>query len=410
MGGGASRRKTKSKPTRLPLRAHTEEIEDPTEEENPAFILAKEKLEKVLLTPKGSAALELEAENHGGDLTVAKRAMIALLRTKYPKPERVVKPADPVPEGMQSTYTERASMYDIKLDKMLVKSMPISDRTLSTSNFKILYDQCPDPTQGHTLLMACEKLVKTFAEQNQIPEKDWKAFYQTKLYEPAFSRSKELQTDMGAIAEYLWTSAARMNKTEFCGILNSAIRGDEPSDMIHAIVICRAINLRRMTARDVCSSKNFKFPKNGECWRGSGFKDCFRNFFVVGKKFRVPGFLATSLDSFIAKRFMKRSMSVKGFSAVLWKIEVDPRGAEDPLYRCAHVSYVSNTMIKGEDEFLFAPYSAFTIHAVKWVDDPRSTAVKRRLSFGSLLYHKITLRAVLDNRSMPDTLPLSPWY
>ena len=33
----------------------------------------------------------------------------------------VQKPAEPVPDGMKVTYTERASMYDIKLDTMLVK-------------------------------------------------------------------------------------------------------------------------------------------------------------------------------------------------------------------------------------------------------------------------------------------------
>lgn len=418
MGAGASakRKQSQSEP-RAPPKIRFIVNHDP-DEENPEFIRAAKKLEQVLSTPAGEAALRSEADNnHGGDLARAKRAMMGHLRDKYPKPERVVKPAEPVPDGMKVTYTERASMYDIKLDTMLVKSMPIKDRTLQTSNFKILYDQCPDPTLGHTLLTACEKLVKTFAEQNDVGEKEWKAFYHKKLYEPAFSRGKDLQTDMGAIAEYLWTSAARLKKKEFCGMLNNAIRGDDPADMIHAIVICRAINLRRMTARDVSSKENFKFPENGECFRGTGFDDSCRPFFAVGKSYRVPGFLATSLDQFIAKRFMKRMMGSSTLTPTLWKILVDPRGEKDPLYRCAHVSYVSNTMIKGEDEFLFAPYSAFTVRSVQWIgdDDPTPTPSgvsrpRRKTSFGEMLYHTITLQAVLDNRSMPDTLALAPWY
>ena len=49
-----------------------------------------------------------------------------------------------------------------------------------------------------------------------------------------------------------------------------------------------------------------------------------------------------------------------------------------------------------EAEFLFAPYSTFTIKSVKWGDGGKP--------------HKIKIRAATDNSTKPEDLPLSPWY
>ena len=48
-------------------------------------------------------------------------------------------------------------------------------------------------------------------------------------------------------------------------------------------------------------------------------------------------------------------------------------------------------------EFLFAPYSAFTVEAVEWASDPDEA-------------HRVVLRAAIDNRREPEDLPLAPWY
>ena len=39
-----------------------------------------------------------------------------------------------------------------------------------------------------------------------------------------------------------WTSAKRIGGFEFCGILNDALRRDDPSDLVYAIVVVRGIN------------------------------------------------------------------------------------------------------------------------------------------------------------------------
>ena len=58
---------------------------------------------------------------------------------------------------------------------------------------------------------------------------------------------------------------------------------------------------------------------------------------------------------------------------------------------------ITNSHVKGEDEYLFAPYSVFQVVSCKWSDsnpDP----------------HEIVLTAALDNKLEEDNLPLAPWY
>ena len=61
------------------------------------------------------------------------------------------------------------------------------------------------------------------------------------------------------------------------------------------------------------------------------------------------------------------------------------------LYKCI--------TLQGEDEFLFAAYSAFEVVRVHWSATPQNKA----------LPHEITLRAFPDNRAVSEDVPLSPW-
>ena len=71
--------------------------------------------------------------------------------------------------------------------------------------------------------------------------------------------------------------------------------------------------------------------------------------------------------------------------------------------RCAgpgQVSLVESSRFGGaESEFLFAPYSAFTV-----------VAAAPSAPNGYLDPHVITLAAAVDNRLEPEDLPLAPWY
>ena len=67
-------------------------------------------------------------------------------------------------------------------------------------------------------------------------------------------------------------------------------------------------------------------------------------------------------------------------------------------HRCKHVNLVQKSNVKGEVEFLFAPFSVFTVVSVHVPSKPTA---------GNPIV--IVLEAAVDNRDEPDDLPLSPW-
>jgi len=58
---------------------------------------------------------------------------------------------------------------------------------------------------------------------------------------------------------------------------------------------------------------------------------------------------------------------------------------------------VSRTNVAGEEEYLFAPYSVFTVVAARW--KAGTTAEP----------HEVELLAAVDNKGEPEDLPLAPW-
>jgi hypothetical protein len=66
-------------------------------------------------------------------------------------------------------------------------------------------------------------------------------------------------------------------------------------------------------------------------------------------------------------------------------------------YSCKHVNYVSVSKVPGEAEYLFAPYSPFTVKEV-------------RKGTGSCTNpHEIYLEAGLDSLDFDEDLPVAPW-
>jgi hypothetical protein len=67
-------------------------------------------------------------------------------------------------------------------------------------------------------------------------------------------------------------------------------------------------------------------------------------------------------------------------------------------FRCRHVNLVKKSNVDDEAEFLFAPFSVFTVASVH-------APVKPTASNPIV----IALEASIDNRDEPDDLPISPW-
>ena len=204
--------------------------------------------------------------------------------------------------------------------------------------------------------------------------------------------------ELGAVAVLLWTSAKKLagvpeaHNKELCSLLNAAIRSDDPRLMSTVAVLSRGINTLCVTRR--MDDDLVAFPPNGKTYRGGGFDDAHRGFFVVGKKYRVPGYLATSFEERKANDFIGWADAPV---TVKWVISVDPRGATDRRFACKHVNLVRHTHVANELEYLFSPYSVFTVTSVLWAATPDDS-------------HTIELKACTDNRREPADLPLAPWY
>jgi hypothetical protein len=71
-----------------------------------------------------------------------------------------------------------------------------------------------------------------------------------------------------------------------------------------------------------------------------------------------------------------------------------------PLH--AYLTDRTDGTVHGEDEFLFAPYSCFTVRAVHWEESPI-------VDDFDMLPHRIEVDVAPDNQRMPKELPLAPW-
>jgi hypothetical protein len=87
------------------------------------------------------------------------------------------------------------------------------------------------------------------------------------------------------------------------------------------------------------------YPPNGVSYRGGGIPmqhvaqlpDHPPPFYVAEKLYRVPMFLASSFSEIIAGNFCHLAEQ-RGELPVIWTIKVDPRGAQNLIYRCKHVN------------------------------------------------------------------------
>ena len=285
--------------------------------------------------------------------------------------------------------------------------MPLNEpKTFANSNYKRFYVDAEPSSFGHNLLSAVQEMVTLFArrinpELGPVALKDGVHAYIKKLQEDAFRNHQVLQEDVGAAAEYLWTSAKKhavVNNMELCSILNAVIRADIAEEIQAATPIFRSLNTRRVHRTSEGANMDAQsYPPEGETWRGGGFCDEFKAFFdkIRGKKYRVPGFLATSESKGTATSFVHRVEQNR--PRALWRVKFHRRGKTRAEYRVQHVSFVSHTLIPGEGEYLFAPYSVFTLLSVKWSSQLRKP-------------HEFTIRPAVCNQEEDENMPLSPWY
>ena len=286
------------------------------------------------------------------------------------------------------------------------RQLSLNSRTFATSNYKRFYDEAKPAPFQHELLHAVNDMLMLFAKRmnptlDEETVTDGVDTLMKKIQGEAFEHEKALQDDVDAVAEYLWTSAQKhriVNRMELCSVMNAVIRDDFADEIAAAVMIFRSINQRRVHRVSHGATLDVQsYPPKGETWRGGGFRDEFRPFFQgrKGKKYRVPGFLATSTDKGVAVGFVHKAN--KDHARAMWRVTFDKRGKHDVKYRVQHMSFVSKTLVEGEDEYLFAPYSVFTLVSIKWGETMKEP-------------HHFTIQAALDNQDEDEDLPLAPWY
>jgi serine/threonine protein kinase len=282
--------------------------------------------------------------------------------------------------------------------------------SFADSIFKRQYASLEAPEFADQLLAAVRNLITTYCEVHALPKQKGAEFFQA-LQAEAFRHPGELLAEVPFAAQRMWTSALKLDgvpdshKVELCSMLNAVIRADTSALMPHAAVVAHGINALCVSARaptaDAGGGQALRiFPPAGVCYRGGGFDNAHQGFFDVGVKYRVPGFLATSFSEAKAGEFLYRAHVLHARPAIKWIFQLDPRGETEFAHRCKHVNLItdSRTNVPGEEEYLFAAYSAFEVTAAAWNagtdGDP----------------HVVNVKVATDNRTEDEALPLAPWY
>ena len=182
----------------------------------------------------------------------------------------------------------------------------------------------------------------------------------------------------------------RLRGKEFCTILNSCVR-DDNADVSEAVAgLTRGLNTLCVVSSSGSSISSLlkQFPADKVLYRGGGFDNTHRGFFTAGRQFRQPSFLATSGKQSVAQSFIERAREP---TKVRWRIRIHPQKG------CQHVNVVAKSHIPSENEFLFAPYSVFTVLSAEWRKGDSQEP------------HVVELLASVDNRLESEALPLAPW-
>lgn len=136
------------------------------------------------------------------------------------------------------------------------------------------------------------------------------------------------------------------------------------------------------------------WPKDHILYRGAGLPDNYKTQFKPGLKYRVPMYLATSTNRSVSTRiFCRRAHVDCGQPPVLYVLYLNAE------HGCLHVNYVDKTNVPDESEFLFVPYSTFTVKRVDWKQNPTWESP-----------HEVHLICSIDNHLEPDDLPLISWH
>ena len=284
-----------------------------------------------------------------------------------------------------------------------------AQRTFESSNFKRLYAATDEVTMYWRFMQALHGLVSREARRLGVPQaRADEALLQ--VQSNAFHVGWQEAIDPAQLRNLVarvWSSAAMFEGRHHwpCSLLQAAIRDDDHVE--DAVVFARALNafvVRRVQLHGtrLVLPRQVSLPRR--TYRGGSLPRNMHHFFSLRKKFRMPMFLSSTTDRHKAKEFMQEQTPDGSFTskpdAVKWTFRFDPENG------CNHVSpidrhdgsLVGDPNRPAEAEWLFAPYSVFTVRRVVFKDNPTWTNP-----------YEIELDVAPDNQLEPTDLPLAPW-
>jgi len=266
-----------------------------------------------------------------------------------------------------------------------------SGRCFATSEYKRLYSSSEQDVYQHQLYSTLQNFLLAYARHVGQPESVAnQSFEALQNAVPASLQGEAKKT--AELSTVLWTSSSKLalNK-EFCSILNEVIRNDTKDVMPHAVLLCRALAGLIVTRRKDAAA--LRWPDDMVTHRGTSMPREAVNFFTKDLTYRVPMFLATSFRFQTAISFMQRSPD--GMVPVHFKCYLDPD------LKCDHALYIENfTLVAGEEEFLYAPYSSFKVRNVIIPDG--------QIAWNNAIV--IELEVQPNNKTISEDVALATWH
>ena len=230
--------------------------------------------------------------------------VLAKLATAPPPPMAVAAAPATAPSSSQPVSAPAAPLLQPTSPVTSVAASVASMSISSAAEFETFvraYDAAEAPEFCDQLLGFLRQTIFAAGRKYGASEEAARDFLK-RLQLQTFSHKEELASNMAESAALIWTSAEKLrlgpgNTVEFCSLLNRILRERDPDLLALACGVVRGINLLCVTRRD---PSKLRFPPGGKSHRGGGLPAAHAPFFSVGKKFRVPMYLATSFDEDVA--------------------------------------------------------------------------------------------------------------
>lgn len=284
----------------------------------------------------------------------------------------------------------------------------LAGRSFMTSNCKRFYHRDESFEDPNDLWRGIEELLAEFYRDENVGSNyaTLACHFASKLRKDVDSNnSTALSPGVAALAgsstwqaTRAWTSTIKdpAKGREWCGILNQVAREDKKdlvrkSSRIQATMAGFSVKDRNKAAPPVAWPAATKDGE--EAWtlfRGGRLPHEHRAWYQqhTSKQIRVPMNLATTKIKDTALGFMNNYSYPESAPKVLFQFKLDPHE------RCDHVNCLESlTLVPAEQEFLFPPYSCFTIVSVE---------VQGAITL-------ITMKVEPNNKACPEDIPVAPW-